>query len=189
MANFFTSDQHFFHKNIIILCDRPFRDLNHMHAELIKRHNDVVNEQDNVYHLGDFSFGSIEKSKAILNQLKGKHYLVRGNHDKTSFNMKKIGFEEKIAGVTWHFNENIFFDMSHFPRSFLNCELENKGNNAKDLPENNNMFSPDGENWLLHGHIHKAWKIWPQKKMINVGVDMWDFTPIHDKFLLTIIKN
>ena len=30
--------------------------------------------------------------------------------------------------------------------------------------------------WLLHGHVHEKWR--QQGRMVNVGVDVWDFTPI-----------
>lgn len=30
--------------------------------------------------------------------------------------------------------------------------------------------------WLLHGHVHEKWKT--KAKMINVGVDVWDFYPV-----------
>jgi calcineurin-like phosphoesterase family protein len=30
--------------------------------------------------------------------------------------------------------------------------------------------------WLLHGHVHEKWR--QQGRMVNVGVDVWDFTPV-----------
>ena len=34
----------------------------------------------------------------------------------------------------------------------------------------------DDGRWLLCGHVHEKWKI--QGRMINVGVDVWDYKPV-----------
>ena len=54
---FFTSDTHFGHANIINLCKRPFKDVNHMNDMLVENWNNVVTDDDTVFHLGDFAFG------------------------------------------------------------------------------------------------------------------------------------
>jgi len=83
MKNYwFTSDEHYLHFNIIKLCKRPFESLGHMHNVLIDNHNSVVKDEDDVYHLGDFSYkGRVEDVIEILNELKGKHFFLFGNHD------------------------------------------------------------------------------------------------------------
>lgn len=47
---FFTSDTHFGHANIINLCKRPFRDVNHMNDMLVENWNNVVTDDDTVFH-------------------------------------------------------------------------------------------------------------------------------------------
>ena len=54
---FFTSDTHFNHSNVIQYCNRPFSSLDEMNAKLIENWNERVNENDIVYHLGDFAMG------------------------------------------------------------------------------------------------------------------------------------
>lgn len=54
---FFTSDTHFGHANIINLCNRPFKDVNHMNNMLVENWNSVVSDDDTVFHLGDFALG------------------------------------------------------------------------------------------------------------------------------------
>ena len=56
MTIWFTSDTHFDHKNIIKYCNRPFKDIDEMNAELERRWNAVVAPGDRVFHLGDFAF-------------------------------------------------------------------------------------------------------------------------------------
>ena len=51
---FVTSDLHFYHNNIIKLCNRPYKDLEEMHIALINNWNSVVTNEDDVYILGDF---------------------------------------------------------------------------------------------------------------------------------------
>lgn len=52
-----------------------------MNAEMIQIWNDTVALTDEVYMLGDFSFGSANKTENIIRQLKGRLHLIRGNHD------------------------------------------------------------------------------------------------------------
>lgn len=51
--NYYISDLHLFHEAAIRFDDRPFRDLEEMHAEIVKRWNEKVNNGDTVYILGD----------------------------------------------------------------------------------------------------------------------------------------
>ena len=55
---FFTADEHYGHKNIITYCDRPFRTVYEMDGEIVKRHNEVVSEDDIVVHAGDFTLAN-----------------------------------------------------------------------------------------------------------------------------------
>lgn len=75
---FFTSDTHFFHKNIIKYCDRPFNDVN---EAIITLWNETVPKNGVVFHLGDVCFGGKEKWESMISQLNGDIYLIKGNHD------------------------------------------------------------------------------------------------------------
>jgi calcineurin-like phosphoesterase family protein len=45
----------------------------------------------------------------------------------------------------------------------------------KEEKHHNYKIIDDGK-WLLHGHIHHHYLKY--KKMINVGVDVWNFKPV-----------
>lgn len=81
METFFTSDTHFYHKNIIELCKRPYRDIEQMHEEMVNSWNSVVSPSDTVYHLGDVAFS---RELGILHRLNGFKHLIYGNHDEMS---------------------------------------------------------------------------------------------------------
>ena len=44
--NYYISDLHLFHEAAIRFDDRPFRDLEEMHTEIVKRWNEKVNNGD-----------------------------------------------------------------------------------------------------------------------------------------------
>lgn len=85
MTTWFTSDNHFGHKNIRHFCPetRPaFDDVSEMDHMMIRMWQAQVQPEDIVWCLGDFSFHSAEKTWNILGQLPGYKHLVFGNHDK-----------------------------------------------------------------------------------------------------------
>ena len=73
--DYFTSDLHNNHKNIIAYCQRPFHDLAGMRRALAKHWNEVVKNDDRVFLLGDVW------DPAILEDLQGSITIVLGNHD------------------------------------------------------------------------------------------------------------
>ncbi len=75
------ADTHFNHQNIIKYCHRPFKDVTEMNKTIIDNWNQVVTNDDIVYHLGDFGFGTKEELQQIFEKLNGKKYLIMGNHD------------------------------------------------------------------------------------------------------------
>ena len=58
VATFFTSDQHFGHRNIIDYCHRPFGDVGEMDEIIIAGWNETVGLEDEVWVLGDFAGSS-----------------------------------------------------------------------------------------------------------------------------------
>lgn len=68
---------------MIRMQNRPFANADEMNRMLIENYNSVVHKNDTVYLLGDICFRiGIEKANELIASLKGKKYLIRGNHDK-----------------------------------------------------------------------------------------------------------
>lgn len=79
--NFYISDTHFGHYNIMRFDNRPFSSVEEMDKALIDNWNSVVDTYDTVYILGDFCWLKEDRWIKILRQLKGHKVLIRGNHD------------------------------------------------------------------------------------------------------------
>lgn len=91
MKIFVISDTHFNHENIISYTGRPFKTIDEMNREIIKKWNNKVGKEDLVIHLGDFALGSKEEIKELKNKLNGTILLIRGNHDHQS-KINEAGF-------------------------------------------------------------------------------------------------
>lgn len=86
------SDTHVNHKNILDFCKetRPFKNTEEMHDTFIKDWNKRITNDDTVWHLGDFIFGS---DFSILDKLNGKINLIKGNHDEKLIKHRADRFE------------------------------------------------------------------------------------------------
>lgn len=150
MSTFFISDQHFRHNNILQLENRPFTSLEEMESSMIKAWNDVVRKNDEVMVLGDFCFGNHKAWIEILDQLKGKVTLIKGNHCSSKVVNKVINegyiHEYHPLGTVMKVEKHIL-NLSHYPMEI--------GNRPR--------------NWSIHGHIHSY--NGTDANMINVGVD------------------
>ena len=82
MKRYIIADTHFGHKNIINYENRPFNSVQEMDETLIRLWNEVVNKEDIVYVLGDFT---LSRRKVVIsnlaNKLNGRKILIMGNHD------------------------------------------------------------------------------------------------------------
>ena len=87
--NFYISDLHFGHENILHFDNRPWLNTDDMEKALISNWNKVVTKQDTVYILGDFCWGKENDWIEILEQLNGNKVLIKGNHDITPQKSKK----------------------------------------------------------------------------------------------------
>lgn len=171
---YFISDTHFNHDNIIKYCNRPFKDVKEMNEKIIENWNNIVKEDDTVYHLGDLALGSKEEFKDIAKRLNGNKILIRGNHDNWSVKTyEDLGFTVlKNAPIKF---EEYKLLLSHTPRA------------KTEIPEGYIN---------IHGHIHNnilndlkdyPEELYPKDLHFNVSSDVLDFTPISiDKILKKI---
>lgn len=168
MFEYFWSDPHFGHKNIIKYCDRPFTDVKDMTDKLIENYNSVVGKDDFVLWVGDCFFCGNKEAERIMGQLNGRKALVLGNHDRSSGKMVSLGFEFvtkelmlEIAGTPVR--------VCHYPY------YGDSGDNDERYTERRPTMNENEV--LIHGHTHS--KSFLKDRMIHVGVDAWNYTPAH----------
>lgn len=186
---FFTSDLHIGHANCIIFDKRPFKDLEHMHLELIRRFNNTVPSNGVTYFLGDVVTHSVELTKSVISQMNGTKVLVVGNHDKAYNSCYNAGFDVVINNAMIIIqNEKV--TMSHCPlrgvfrEDTTGMSGSTSGENWHGEVRNGRYTLDDLGQFHLHGHIHspnggKSTKI--LGRQYDVGLPANNYTPVHIK--------
>lgn len=151
------SDTHFGHQNIVKYCNRP---MNHNDL-MIGKWKSLVRPDDTVLHLGDFSvwYGLNEDYWLdIANELPGKKFMLRGNHDKR----KDSVYATRGITVIPEFVQEIDYQrvlFSHFPDD----------TRIGDWDIN------------IHGHIHnnplEHRLAQTKRRYINVSIEMMGYKP------------
>lgn len=68
---YFVADIHFFHKNIIPNCSRPFKSIEDMNNTIIENWNKTIQSHDEVYILGDMFYqANIDQVNDTLKKIK-----------------------------------------------------------------------------------------------------------------------
>lgn len=155
MKTWITSDLHIGHwtdekRNIIKYCNRPFKTIDEMNLTIQNNWNNLINEDDIVYNLGDYVFNGLK----VDFHLNGKIILIKGNHDRFT----QLKLKEKFCIDTMY---KIPLKISY---------------NGYDIKL---MHSPiHKENGFINfcGHVHGLWKY--QDGVYNVGIDVHEFKPI-----------
>ena len=172
---YFTADTHFCHSNIIGSCDRPFEDVHEMNEAMIENWNSYVTGRDEIYILGDFLYkGKVWEANAILAKLKGRKFLIKGNHEKylTDPNFNTEVFEW-IKDYHVFMYDGVLITLFHYP--MLLWHGSHRGSiHLYGHVHNNGIKDPDfGKQLNLLG-----------PRAINVGVDVNDFFPVSIKTIM-----
>lgn len=179
VKTYFTSDLHFSHIGSIYF--HPLRreaagiTLDELHEldrkEIIERHdewlidlwNGTVRREDVVYILGDFCLGNKERTEKVLQKLKGRKFLIEGNHDKSLHGLERYFEwygqikEAKFTNNQYEFidpNETFCVELCHYPMLTWNRR-------------------PHGT-CMVHGHTHGAIDAFNSESLelrVDVGLD------------------
>jgi calcineurin-like phosphoesterase family protein len=136
--DYFISDPHFFHENVIRFDKRPFTCIEQMNAQMRDWWNNTVSEKDRVYILGDFIWLQPSDPEYIkfTKSLNGKKVLIKGNHD----NVEKFSSELK----------NCFEDI----KSRKEIKLNKKRIIMDHYPLMMYRHDTDSNVFHFHGHTH-----------------------------------
>jgi len=157
------SDTHFFHKNIINYCQRPWDHVHEMNEGLIERWNESVKDGELVILAGDVALAPSslrQELKGILQRLNGRKILVKGNHDGPADFYLDSGFES----VTDH----VVIDkvlITHYP------PVGDENGCRKTL----NLIKQYDSDFVVHGHQHSEHG---GGYLFNVCVDINDWRPV-----------
>jgi calcineurin-like phosphoesterase family protein len=186
----FTSDTHYNHANICsattqwtdpVTC-REFKSLEHMNAHLVGNINEMVGQDDILFHLGDWSFGGFEQIELFRNQIVCKNvHIITGNHDHHIENDRE-GIQSIFSSVNKYLNlvvkwnvgtplmDEARFALMHFP-------IASWDNMARGAIH-------------LHGHVHFEPRLRiGAGKMMDVGVDGNGLYPIQMSEVLRLMRN
>ena len=146
MMKYYISDCHFFHRNVDAFDSRGFETMLQMHETMTERWNEKITDEDEVYIIGDFSFGKGVETWEVLSKLKGKLILIEGNHDFHYLDDKEFVdtiFDEIISYAEIR-DSGRDIVLSHYPIFFYN-----------------HQFKTDKENrplsYMLYGHVHNTY--------------------------------
>lgn len=152
---YFTSDTHFGDPRVLRLDRRPFPDLTAHDVALIELWNEIVREEDEIWHLGDFMSARAGECSPLLDRLNGRKHLIIGNNDP----------DNVITAKQWesvqHYKELVIdghlLILCHYPFRTWNKIGKQSIN--------------------LHGHSHG--KLKPVLRQFDVGVDAQALRPVN----------
>lgn len=152
MITYFTSDTHFGDHRVLNLYPRPYTSTAEMDQDLVRRWNEVVSPEDEIWHLGDFARTN-EIAAAVLPRLNGRKHLVTGNND-------------NVAGMAagW-LSLQPYAEVERGGRLLVLCHYPFRSWNRQHRGAVN-----------LHGHSHGRMK--PLPRQCDVGVDVWGYAPV-----------
>lgn len=174
---FFTGDLHFGHENALVFDKRPFKTVEEMDAELVRRWNAKVGKGDLVYVLGDMIWKTRnDDAPTLIKSLNGQIILIKGNHDRFLHNAKA---KEVFAGIKDYDDICVTLEDGTVRRCILSHYF---------IP----MYNGHRHNAIhLHAHSHCSEeadyeiefanylnKIGCRNEIYNVGCMYWNYEPV-----------
>ena len=186
----FTSDTHYNHANICSATTkwnnpttiREFKTLEHMNSHLVGNINEVIGQDDILFHLGDWSFGGFEQIEKFRNQIICKNvHIITGNHDH-HIERNHEGCQSLFSSVNKYLDLNVKYNvgtplMGEVRFALMHFPIASWDNMARGAIH-------------LHGHVHfNPNKRLQTGKMMDVGCDGNMLYPIDMSEVLSIMRN
>lgn len=174
-----TSDLHLFHNQEFVYKSRGFDTMEEMNAAIEANWNEMVQDDDTVYILGDLMVGGMsagnEAGMQIVRRLKGEKHIVLGNHD-TDARVALYRNEPSIKDVQYatllRYGGYRFY-LSHYPSITTNLQHETLKQGTINL----------------FGHTHSKERFYNDTPfMYNVAMDAHDNRPVSIEQVLSEVK-
>lgn len=173
---YLTSDWHFCHNQPFLYEPRGFTNVYEMNEAIIKKHNSIVQPEDDVYCLGDCMLNNNELGIKCIKQLKGNIHIIRGNHDtdtrielyKQCYNIVEI-CDIKII----KYSKSKRFYLSHYPTLTSNFDDNRR---------------PPLINLCGHSHTKNKFIDADKGSIYHVELDAQDLLPVSIEQIIQDIK-
>jgi len=167
MKIWFTADTHFGHGNVIRYNQRPFSSVSEMDGALIDNWNEVIQPNDTIYHLGDFTLLGKKLADYYFQLLNGRIHVIPGGHDRR-----------------WNRKHDFFSISGHAvvvlpPLVTIKVPLPNSTQQQLIILCHYSMRVWDRSHygsWHLYGHSHGNLPL--LRNSLDVGVDCWEYQPV-----------
>lgn len=165
-----TSDLHLNHQRDFIYAARGYETVEEMNKDLIRKFNNTVTDNDEVYILGDLCLGgadSLIDNFKMLSQLNGNIHIVLGNHD-TSTRRKMYETLPQVVSISYadmiQYHKYHFY-LSHYPTLTANLD-DGKPLRARTI------------NLCGHSHATDPFTDWEKGCIYHCEVDAHDGFPV-----------
>lgn len=174
---YYIADCHFFHGALNEKMDkRGFSSVEEMNGYMIQKWNDKVSSSDTVIVIGDFSLGKSAETQELLNRLKGRICLIRGNHDRfldaADFDSSRFEWIDSYREITDSQRKVV---LCHYPIPFYNGQYRLKK-------------SGEPKTYMLYGHVHDTRDETLMREFAG-RIRQTQYTPIHGEHTAVIPCN
>lgn len=176
MAIFIISDLHLGHDKDFIYGARGFESVEEMNEAIIRKWNEVVSEEDDVYVLGDLVMGP-EENLQMLRRLNGWLHIVRGNHDTDTrflFYDRYLNTVELVDAIYFSYDGYKFY-LSHYPT------ITTRADAGKPLKK-------CLVNLCGHTHTKDPFEDWGVGTIYHCEVDAHDCAPVRIEDIIRGLK-
>jgi len=179
---FFTADEHYGHKNLLrgqSIGTRPFDTLEEMEKTLIDNHNAVVTDRYSLtFHIGDMFWKhcTVDHARKIIDQLRGAHILIFGNHDEIAKQIiGKFQWVKERAQIKLSTGQVVILD--HYAGLTWNKQIHGS--------------------WQLYGHSHGQLEVTKERlkqlgfilHSFDAGVDCNNFRPLSEQDVINKMQS
>lgn len=169
----FTSDLHLMHNRPFIYIPRGFETIEEMNKAIVHNFNEVLDDADDLYILGDSFLNDNDGGMELLRKLPGKKHIIWGNHD-TDARKRLMEQEFDCLGYATTIRlRGYTFYLSHYPTM--------TSNHDDGKPLERRILS-------LSGHTHSK-EVWDAAGGYNVALDAHNCYPVMLDEVIEAFKN